>query len=857
MYRLNPELVEQMFEGLHVKATTVTSLAETPRSWFAPPSNTSGTDAWHTFAIPRLGIPAIRITDGPNGARGTRYFNGVPSACLPCGTALGATFDTDLVFKLGRLLAAECKAKGAHVLLGPTINIQRGPLGGRGFESFSEDPVLSGNSAASYCAGVKDLGIVPTLKHLVCNDQEHERIAVSAMVTERALREIYLMPFQLAIKNARPGALMTSYNKVNGLHASEDPGLLDHIIRKEWGYEGLIMSDWFGTYSVASAVNAGLDLEMPGPTRFRGPALMHALTSNKVSEKTLDDRVRKVLELVQLTSRAGIPGYAPAQKLDRVEDRALLRQAAADSIVLLKNDNEILPLDPRKKTLVIGPNADIAAYCGGGSASLLAYYTVTPRQGIAEKCEEVIFSQGCYGHKELPLLGDHLKTETGERGYTFRVYTEPASYEDRQPVDVLHMTNSCAFLMDYSHPKISGDTYYATLEGRFEPPESGVYEFGLTVAGTGLLYIDGELVIDNKTKQRHGTSFFGIGTVEERRDRYLKAGRQHHVFVEYSTAPTSNLKHHGVVSFGPGGVRLGGCRKLDAETAIKQAVHLAAEIEQVVVCVGLSGDWESEGFDRPHMNLPPGTDNLVRAVLVAQPNAVIVVQSGTPVTMPWADQAKALLQAWYGGSEGGNGIADVLFGDVNPSAKLPLTFPRDIAHNPSYLSYRSERGRVLYSEDVYVGYRYYDKVKQAPLFRFGHGLSYTTFQLSGLDVQETAPQASDIRESSISVRAWVTNTGPRAGAEVVQIYVRPPTTASVGRPVRELKGYEKTMLHPGETKEISVTVPMGLATSFWDEGRSAWLSEKGIYAIEVVGTGVRNILSAPLCVQVSRYWNGL
>ncbi|KAL4744840.1 hypothetical protein BDW72DRAFT_208689 [Aspergillus terricola var. indicus] len=790
-----------------------------------------GTDAWHTFAVPRLGIPAIRITDGPNGARGTRYFNGVPSACLPCGTALGATFDRDLVFKLGRLLAAECKAKGAHVLLRPTINIQEGPLGGRGFASFSEDLMLSGNTAASYCAGVKNLGIVPTLKHLVCNDQEHERVAVSAMVTERALRRIYLLPFQLAIKVARPGALMTSYNKVNGLHASEDPGLLDHIVWKEWGYEGLIMSDLFGTYSVAGAANAGLDLEMPGPTRFRGPALTHALTSNKVSEKTFDDRVRKVLELLQLASRAGIPEYAPAQKLDRPEDRALLRRAAAESIVLLKNDNEIPPLNPRKKTLVTGPNADIAAYCGGGSASLLAYYTVTPRQGIAEKCDEVIFSQGCYGHKELPLLGDYLKTETGERGYTFRVYTEPASYKDRQPLDVLHMTNSCAFLMDYSHPKIPGDTYYATLEGSFEPPESGVYEFGLTVAGTGLLYVDGELVIDNKTKQRNGTSFFGIETVEERGERYLEAGRQHHLYVEYSTAPTSSLEHHGVVSFGPGGVRLGGCRKLDTEAAIEQAVQLAAETEQVVVCVGLSSDWESEGFDRPHMDLPTGTDDLVRL--------------GTPVTMPWADRTKALLQAWYGGSEAGNGIADVLFGDLNPVfCQTPLTFPHDLAHNPSYLSYRSERGRVLYSEDVYVGYRYYDKVRQAPLFRFGHGFSYTTFQLSGLSVQEKAPLAPDIRESSISVRVWATNTGPRTGAEVVQVYVQPPTTASVGRPVRELKAYEKAMLRPGETKEIVIAVPIGLATSFWDEGRSAWLSEKGIYAFEVMGT-------------ISRYWNGL
>ncbi|KAF9885310.1 hypothetical protein FE257_013027 [Aspergillus nanangensis] len=814
----------------------------------------SGVDAWHTFPIPRLSVPAIRTTDGPNGARGTRYFNGVPSACLPCGTAIGATFDTALIRELGRLLGEESKAKGAHVLLGPTINIQRGPLGGRGFESFSEDPVLSGLLAASYCAGVKDLGVIPTPKHLVCNDQEHERVAVSSLVTERALREIYMLPFQLAIKGANPGALMTSYNKVNGCHASESVHLLEEIVRKEWGYDGLIMSDWFGTYSVAEAVNAGLDLEMPGPTRFRGPALMHSMTSNKVSEKTLDDRVRKVLEMVQLAQKAGVPEHAPERQLNRPEDRALLRRAAAESIVLLKNESNILPLDRTKKTLVLGPNADIAAYCGGGSAALRAYYTVTPREGIAAK-GSVEFTQGVYGHKELPLLGEVLTTESGERGYTFRVYTEPVTCVGREVVDELHMTNSSAFLMDYTHPKVAGDLYYATLEGYFEPPVSGVYDFGLTVAGTGLLYIDGELVVDNKTHQRQGTSFFGIGTLEERGAKYLEAGKRHHLHVEYSTAPTSNLENHGVVSFGPGGVRLGGCLRLDSELSTKEAVRLAAETEQVVIVVGLSGEWESEGFDRPQMGLPPGTDELIQAVLAVQPNAAVVVQSGTPVSMPWAGQTMALLQAWYGGNETGNGIADVLFGDVNPSAKLPLTFPEELCDNPTYLSYRSERGRVLYSEDVYVGYRYYDKMRQPPLFRFGYGLSYTSFSLSDLSIQQSA--GTDIKEESLEISVSVANVGSRAGAEVVQVYVLPPATSSVGRPLKELKGFQKTLLQPGEKKTVSVVVPTGLATSFWDEGRSAWLSEQGTYGVQVVGTGEGNTLSAEFLVQSSRYWTGL
>ncbi|KAJ5747660.1 uncharacterized protein N7511_009356 [Penicillium nucicola] len=818
----------------------------------------SGVDGWHTAAIPRLGIPQIRMSDGPNGVRGTRFFNGVPAACLPCATALGASFDTELIFSLGKLLGAECKAKGAHVLLGPTINIQRGPLGGRGFESFSEDPVLSGSLAASYCLGVQTENIIPTPKHLVCNDQEHERVAVSALVTERALREIYLLPFQLAISGANPGALMTSYNKVNGCHASESPDLLQNVVRDEWNYKGLIVSDWFGTYSGSDALNAGLDLEMPGPSRFRGPGLVHAITSNKVSEKTVNDRVRSVLEMVKLTASSKIPENAVEVQRNLPEDQALLRRAASESIVLLKNDDHVLPLDPAKKTLVIGPNADIAAYCGGGSAALPGYYTVTPLEGISSSCTGgVTFSQGVYSHKELPLLGSQLKVEDGRVGYTFSVFTEPSTKKDRKVVDSLHMTSSSAFLMDYKHPEIHSDLYYITMEGIFEPAESGVYDFGLTVAGTGELFIDGELIVDNKTTQRQGTSFFGIGTPEERGSKYLEANKQYKILVDYGTAPTSNLKLHGVVSFGPGGVRVGGCRRIDSERSIQEAVSLAKSAEQVVVLVGLSGEWESEGFDRPHMDLPPHSDELVERILAVQPNAVIVVQSGTPVSMPWARDTKALLHAWYGGNETGNGIADIIFGDVNPSGKLPLTFPEFVEQNPAYLSFRSEGGRVLYGEDVYVGYRYYEKTKVKPLFPFGHGLSYTKFCLSNLSVSQPLASFNRIKEEVLEVSVLLENTGLCSGAETTLVYISPSSSSSVTRPIRELKGFKKIGLEKGERQEILISIPLALATSFWDEGQSTWLSEAGEYRVIVVGTGDQNSLSATFHVARTRRWNGL
>ncbi|KAJ5688899.1 hypothetical protein N7462_003291 [Penicillium macrosclerotiorum] len=323
----------------------------------------SSEDFWHTVPIPRLKIPSIRLSDGPNGVRGTHFFSSVPAACLPCGTAVGATFDRDLALQVGHLLAAEAKAKGAHVILGPTINIARGPLGGRGFESYSEDPLLSGILAGHYCKGLKERNISATLKYFVCNDQEHDRMAVNSIVTDRALREIYLLPFMIAIGLGDPNAIMTAYNKVNGIHAAEHPDLLQKILRDEWKWDGLLMSDWFGTYSTSEAVNAGLDLEMPA---------------------ALNARVRAVLKLIQKSSKSGIPQRAPETRLNRAKDRALLRKIASEAIVLMKNEGNVLPLDKTKKVAVIGPNAKIAAYCGGGSAALNPYYTVTAFKGILQ-----------------------------------------------------------------------------------------------------------------------------------------------------------------------------------------------------------------------------------------------------------------------------------------------------------------------------------------------------------------------------------------------------------------------------------------------------------------------------------------
>ncbi|CAI6087209.1 unnamed protein product [Clonostachys chloroleuca] len=822
---------------------------------------TAGTGWWHTTAIERLNIPSIRLSDGPNGVRGTHFFDSTPSACLPCGTALGATFDTDIAERIGHLLSDEAHAKGAHVVLGPTINIQRSPLGGRGFESVSEDPVVSGVIAGHYVRGLQKSGVSATLKHFVCNDMESERMAVDSLVTPRAMREIYLLPFMIATELGKPRAFMTSYGKVNGTHCSENSHVLQDILRDEWKWDGLVMSDWFGTYSTSEAINAGLDLEMPGATRWRGVALSHAVSSNKVKMSVLDDRVRNILKLIKHgLEETSIPPNAPEKQLDTPEHIALLREASAKSLVLLKNDNQILPFDPNMKTAVIGPNSKIATYCGGGSASLRAYAAITPFEGIRAAAKDVVFSQGAYGHQMLPLLGDYLKTLDGKQGFTLRMYNDPpplTGKDTRMVIDerVLDATNP--WFVDYEHPELS-EVWFAEAEGILTPERSGDWDFGLAVHGTAELFIDGELVVSNKENQRPGSSFLGSGTVEETGSKSLVAGQKYRLLVKWGCSKTSKLKISGGVDFGQGGLRFSGCPRLDPTAAIKEAVDIAQSADQVVLCIGTSGEWESEGQDRASMALPPGTDKLVSAVLQANPNTAIVVQSGTPVAMPWIDRASSVVQAWFGGNECGNGIADVLFGKVNPAAKLPLTIPRRIADNPAALSFRSDNGRVLYSEDVYVGYRWYDTLDIEPLFPFGHGLSYTNFAVSNLEVEASNPE-------EMTVKVQVKNTGALSGAEVVQVYIAPaastPLNASpretITRPSKELKGFVKVRVEPGATEPGEIKLDVLRATSYWSEMEDCWRSDAGEYGI-LVGTSSRGaFLETSFVLQKTRRWKGL
>ncbi|EXJ77955.1 hypothetical protein A1O3_09114 [Capronia epimyces CBS 606.96] len=835
----------------------------------------SGVDFWHTKAIPRLNIPSLRMSDGPNGVRGSRLFNGVPAACFPCGTALGATWDTDLIRAAGVMMGKEAIAKAASILLGPTINIQRSPLGGRGFESYSEDPVLAGNLAAAMVAGIQSTGVVATPKHFVGNDQEEQRQSSNSVISPRALREVYLLPFQITERDARPMAYMTSYNKVNGIHASENVELLQGILRQEWGFDGLVVSDWFGTYSVAEAINAGLDVEMPGPTRWRAGLAKLSVSSRKIAEPVIDDRVRALLKTIDRVSGLGISIDTPETTVDTPQTAAKLREIAAAGTVLLKNEGGVLPLRKEKTTAVIGPNAAFAAYSGGGSARLRPYYAVTPLEGIQAYVPSTRYALGATNYKKLPMLSALTVAPDGSPGMEMRIYLDPPSQPHRVPVEAFNITDSTCFLNDYKHPAIGTNLFYAEVEGTLVPDADADYLFSLTVNGLARLYVDGEEVVDNETVQRPGESFFGSGSAEEIGRKFLKKDRPAKVLVQFTTAPASKLRRAGATQMGVGGVQIGGCPQTDAATLLSAAVDLAKQVDQVVVCIGLNSEWESEGWDRQTMDLPPGSDALVEAVAAVNANVVVVNQSGTPVTMPWADRVPAIVHAWYGGNETGNAIADVLFGQVNPSGKLSLSWPIRVQDNPAYINTAVDDGDVLYGEGIYVGHRWYEKTEREVLFPFGHGLSYTTFELRDLAVGVDGESKSEVNNTNktnpalgasktpktLTVSGELVNTGDRPGAEVVQVYMSFPTS-TVPRPVKELKGFRKIWVGVGKEdgiKRFQIHLDPKYACSYWSETSKAWVLERGTYHV-LVGTSSRSSQVRQAGVfeigQTSR-WTGL
>ncbi|KAI0340159.1 putative beta-glucosidase from glycoside hydrolase family GH3 [Trametopsis cervina] len=818
---------------------------------------------WNTTAIERLGIPAVRMSDGPNGVRGSSHFVSTPAQCLPCATSMASTFDPEMIHEVGALLAAEAKVKSSVVLLAPTCNIQRTPLGGRAFESFSEDPHLSGIIAAAYVNGLQANGVAATIKHFVGNDQEHERTAADSVVSDRALREIYLYPFMLAQKLAKPWAFMTSYGRLHGVHTSESKWLITDLLRKEWGFDGPVISDWYGTYSVDLAINAGMELEMPGPPRWRTPLLVtHMLSAQKVLVSTIDQRVTTLLEFVQRQARRNpevVFGDGKEGSRDSQETRDFTRKLAADGMVLLKNENSVLPVQPckAKKVAIIGPNAKERVISGGGSAQLKASYVITPYDGLtsnAPKGVEFDYHVGCYAHKYLPTLENYLTTPDGQPGWACSFY---AHDENNNPtgdsVADFVLLDTRVKLNDFLPAGLSSE-WTIKLNGKLTFDKTAEYELGLTVAGRAKLFVNGKLTIDNWTKQRPGEFFYGQGTVEEKAVIKMEAGKSVDVRVEYTntkppTGPEADRSQPALMR----GVRFGGCEKIDADKALDAAVELASKSDVVIVVVGLSPEWEAEGFDRPTLDMPGRQNELIARVAKANPNTVVVLQAGSAVSMPWLNDVNGVIQAWYSGNEVGNALSDIIYGKVNPSGRLVLTLPEREEDTPAYLNTRSENGKIYYREDLYVGYKWYQARSIKPLFPFGHGLSYTDFDFSNLKL---SPVSSHDASFSLDASVTVKNIGSVAGSEVVQLYITIPEIG-LSTPKLQLRGFAKAKdLAPGASAAVSIHLDK-YAVSYWDAVQDAWKAQAGTYEVLVGKSSDNIVLKSEFELKEDFSWTGL
>ncbi|KAJ5770865.1 uncharacterized protein N7511_002916 [Penicillium nucicola] len=841
----------------------------------------SGVDMWHVPPIPRLGIGSIKTTDGPSGARGKFIVDGPKAAFMPGPVCQGATWSRDRIYKLGRLLCREAKSKSAHVLLAPTICCARNPLGGRNFECFGEDPFLSGKLAQNYVNGVQETGeVAATAKHFVANEQEYLRFSIDAQISEEALREIYLRPFEMIVRMASPPhCLMTSYNKVNGQHMDSNTPIIKNILRDEWGYKGLLMSDWGGTNSTVESLLAGLDLEMPGPPEKRGKRLLQALRSTPSDDilVAVNNSVRRILLLAEKFHLLGLSSDQVDQTRDSPEvsstapeDIQLMREIAATGIVLLKNTQQALPLKAEdihgKQIAFVGPNALNGSPGGGGSASMNPQYLSQPMQSFQTVTAErdinvtVKYALGAYSQKWLPLLsnqqwGTNSSANSDSKSlvrvefFATNNLTGPVieiQYRDSSNIDI---SDTCP--LDFQVDPVPPYSYRVT--STLVPTNTGEHSFSLSSVGGSRLLIDGQLVIDNSRWTEAGETFYAFGSEEVWATKPLIAGESYTVHVEAwantsgesLTESTAGTNHVFAAHLS---VRIGYLQQIPSpEELISEAITLADESAVTIVVLGLNEEWESEGYDRKNMALPGSQDKLVEALIssVQRPQSLIFVnQSGSPVELPWIENASTFLQAWYGGQEAGNALADVLLGNINPSGRLPVTWPRRYTDLPFYWNQETWPGIseiVKYEEATEVGYRWYmNHPDVPPLWWLGYGLSYTSFS-------STFTSVCDMGDYwSVSVQ--IKNTGAIEGEEVVQIYSCP-----VGQTRKTiLVGFERTpLLEPSQDITIGVPVQKRDA-AHWMAGK--WVLDEGRYVFGL-GNGVKEAMSTIIEVDVrSRCW---
>lgn len=764
--------------------------------------------------LPRLGIPSIRMSDGPAGVRTGR------ATAFPAPINLAASWDVSLANRYGDALAAETLAKGRTCILGPCVGIHRFPLNGRNFESFGEDPWLSSRLGVDVIRGVQNRGAVATVKHFAVNDQEWERREVNAIVDERTLREIHLPAFEAAVKEAGVWAVMTSYNRINGPHASQSTPMINGVLKGEWGFAGIVMSDWESVYSDVGAANAGLDLEMPTPVWF-GETLVQAVRDGRVAESVIDDKVRRHLRVRLEAGLFDLPSPREDESIIRSEGhRALAQAIATQSMVLLKNDG-ILPLAPERlrRVALIGPAMNHTRTGGGGSSLVLPWRTVSPLQGITALIGnrvECVFAEGVALDMYRPdaIPAEFFRTSDDTQPGLRAEYFDNADCAGAPIYSQVEPRAFFELIGGTPDPRLNKDLFSIRWTGRFTPPVSQDYELALCSDDGSRLWIDGELVID----------FWGAHSLATKvRTIYLEGGRTYDIRLEFC-------------ELGGDATMIFGWRAPGDHTpppSIEGAVAAARGADVAIVAVGQASFTEGEGVDVADFRMPGGQDELVQAVAAANPNTVVVVYGGVPQLMEhWVGNVKAVFAAFYPGQEGGGALADLLFGRVSPSGRLPFSYIQHREQSPAFADYRNPDRKSRYTEGVFVGYRYLDQNGILPLFPFGHGLTYTTFRYADLRLT-----ASD--DGNWTATVAITNTGMVAAEEVVQLYVAPPIATPVARPPQELKAFSKAALAPGETR--IVTLPLGpRAFQYFDPTTRAWVVAPGTYEIRV-GASSRDI----------------
>jgi beta-glucosidase len=769
-----------------------------------------------TFPVPRLGIPELRMADGPLGI----HWWCEAATAYPAVIAAAATWDTELWYRLGRALGRDCRARGVHILLAPGVNIYRSALCGRNFEYAGEDPYLASRFAVGYVTGVQDMGVAATIKHLACNFQEYDRHYVSSDVDRRTLHEVYLPAFKAAIVEGGSGALMTAYNLLNDVHCSEHPELLQEILKGEWGFQGLVMSDWVSVYSAVAAANAGLDLEMPVAEYMNAEQLLPAIELGRVSESTIDDKVRRLLRL------AACFGWLDHEQLDASiphddpETGEVALELARAGSVLLKNDGDFLPLDTRriKKLAVVGFGADPALFSGGGSAFTPPFRATSVLEGLRARLGGEVEILHARGPGASPELGAFATSRFGspEGEGLWGEYFANDRLEGNPVRSRLDPQIDFAWGRKPPIEGVSSRTYSIRWSGWMTPDKGGRHLFFARSRNSQYrISVGGTIVVDTWAHERNGIHQAALELV---------AGHRYEVLIEWRKTRVTGLMHFG-------------WRLDDGHVpGLDECVDAAQRADAAVICVGFDPTTESEGYDRQFALHAP-LEKLVQAVAAAQPNSVVVLTAGGNVDVSsWIEQVRGLLHVWYPGQAGGQAVAEILCGDVNPSGRLPATFEKRLEDRSSFASYHDKDGdlRVDLSDGVFGGYRHFDRHGIEPRFPFGFGLSYTRFRYDALQLSTRTLSG----EQPLEVSLDVSNAGSRAGAEVVQLYVR-DVESRVPRPLKELKAFVKLTLEPGERRRVSLSIDRR-ALELYDPETREWTVEPGEFEV-LIGASASDI----------------